>query len=118
VPAYLAMRKDEFTSAPLRWLHAALRLANNPQDREQVRRLSLAFYGIEGLQIDPNAARANAEAFEGSALRAFGELAIARPEISPETKTYLASVLPRLTDHLDFRGFCSGTSSGLNVPRA
>lgn len=109
VPAYLAMRKDEFTSAPLRWLHAALRLANNPQDREQARRLSKAFYVLEGLQVDPLAVISTSESFEGSAVRAFSDLALQRPEMSPATAAYVRSAIPMLTDRLDFRGFCSRT---------
>lgn len=109
VSAYVANRKDEFASAPLRWLHAALRLANNPSDREQVRRISRAFHTLEGLQIDPSAVTAAAEAFDGSGLRAFAALAGARPEISRPTADYLRDALPLLTDRLDFRSFCSAT---------
>ncbi len=106
VPAYLAMRKDEFVSAPLRWLHAALRLANNPQDREQVQRLVRAFYNLEGIQVDGLEVAANAKAFEGSALRAFAELALGRDTLSEQTRSYLQTALPPLTDRLDFRAFC------------
>jgi DNA helicase-2/ATP-dependent DNA helicase PcrA len=109
VVAYLANRKDEFASAPLRWLHAALRLANNPSDREQVRRLSRAFYALEGLQIDPLAISSTAQAFDGSGLRAFVDLAIARPEITSLTADYIRNSLPLLTDRLDFRSFCAAT---------
>lgn len=109
VAAYLAMRKDEFISAPLRWLHAALRLANNPQDREQIRRLAKAFYDLEGLQVEAAAVAANAVAFEGSALRAFADLALGKTGLSDATKTYLEASLPQLTDRLDFRAFCAAT---------
>lgn len=106
VPAYLAMRKDEFVSAPMRWLHAALRLANNPQDREQTQRLVKAFYSLEGIQMDAAAVVTNAKAFEGSALRAFVELALSREGVSDVTRSYLQTALPPLTDRLDFRSFC------------
>lgn len=109
VSAYLASRKDEFASAPLRWLHAALRLANNPSDREQTRRLSRAFFALEGLQIDPLTISSTAEAFDGSGLRAFAELVIARSEITPLTANYIRSSIPLLTDRLDFRSFCVAT---------
>lgn len=109
VAAYVANRKDEFASAPLQWLHAALRLANNPSDREQVRRLSRAFHVLEGLQIDPSATTAAAEAFDGSGLRAFAKLASSRPEIGSLTAAYLRDALPLLTDRLDFRSFCAAT---------
>jgi len=101
----LAMRKDEFVSAPLRFLHASLRLANNPQDREQVRRLSRAFYSIEGLQIDSKTVSSTAEAIAGNALRSFADLALSRAEIEPKTREFLANSLSLLTDRLDFRSF-------------
>lgn len=109
VPAYLAMRKDEFVSAPLRWLHAALRLANNPQDREQARRLCKAFYALEGLQIDPANVTSSSEAFDGNALRAFANIALGRAEIDAQTSAFLSSAIPALTDKLDFRGFTALT---------
>lgn len=109
VPAYLAMRKDEFVSAPMRWLHAALRLTNNPQDREQTQRLVKAFYVLEGIQIDAGAVITNAKAFEGSALRAFVDLALSREDVSDVTQTYLQMSLPPLTDRLDFRSFCQAS---------
>lgn len=47
IPAYFAVRKGEFQSAPYRWLHATLRLASAPQDREQLRRMARAFFQLE-----------------------------------------------------------------------
>src|SRR4029450_12068293 len=46
--ASLTIRKSEFTSAPLRWLHAFLRLANARADCEQLRRICKGFYELEG----------------------------------------------------------------------
>ncbi len=109
IPAYLAMRKDEFVSAPMRWLHAALRLANNPQDREQARRLSKAFYALEGLQIDPANVISASEAFGGNALRAFAHVALSRTEISQHTRAFIDFAVPALTDKLDFRSFTQST---------
>lgn len=109
IPAYLAMRKDEFVSAPMRWLHAALRLANNSQDREQVQRLAKAFYILEGIQIDAAAVVTNAKAFEGSTLRAFVDLALRRESLIGATRVYLEAALPPLTDRLDFRAFCQAS---------
>lgn len=105
VPAYLAMRKDEFVSAPMRFMHASLRLANNPQDREQVRRLCKAFYSLEGLLIDSKAVSSTAEAFAGNALRSFASLALSRAEVDSKTREFLTSSLALLTDRLDFRSY-------------
>lgn len=109
VPAYLAMRKDEFVSAPLRFLHSTLRLANNPQDREQARRLCKAFYALEGLQIDPSNVISSSETFGGSALRAFANIALGRSEISASTSAFLTSAISSLTDKLEFRSFTAST---------
>jgi DNA helicase II / ATP-dependent DNA helicase PcrA len=109
VPAYLAMRKDEFVSAPLRLLHSALRLANNPQDREQARRLCKAFYALEGLQIDPANVMSSSDSFDGSALRAFASIALGREESSTQTSAFLSSAISSLTDKLDFRLFTKST---------
>ncbi|MEN3748772.1 ATP-dependent helicase [Sphingomonas sp. HF-S3] len=111
VPAYLAMRKDEFVSAPMRFLHAALRLANNPQDREQARRLSKAFYALEGLQIDPANVSSASEAFDGNALRAFAHIALSRGEIGNNTAAFIRDSIPPLTDKLEFRSFMQATFS-------
>lgn len=50
--AVLAGPKREFESAPLRWLHALLRLANRPSDQEQLRRLNKAFFELEGIHLE------------------------------------------------------------------
>jgi DNA helicase II / ATP-dependent DNA helicase PcrA len=52
VPAVISARKDEFQSPPFRWLHAALRLANKRNDREQLRRVRKAFHEVEGIDVD------------------------------------------------------------------
>ncbi len=105
VPAYLAMRKDEFVSAPMRWLHAILRLANAPQDREQLRRACKAFYALEGIQLDAKDVASSAATVEGSFLRAFAQVALAREEIAAMTRSLLEQSVPKLADTLDFRDF-------------
>jgi DNA helicase-2/ATP-dependent DNA helicase PcrA len=55
VPAVISTRKDEFRSSPFRWLHAALRLANDRHDYEQIRRIRKAFHELEGVDITVDA---------------------------------------------------------------
>jgi DNA helicase II / ATP-dependent DNA helicase PcrA len=47
----LAAPKREFESAPIRWLHSVLRLANRPADHELLRRVNKAFYELEGVHV-------------------------------------------------------------------
>ncbi len=115
VPAYLAMRKDEFASAPMRWLHATLRLANNSQDRDQVQRLVKSFFDLEGINVDAAAVVSNAQAFEGNTLRAFVALASERSELTPSTRDYLNQSLSSLMDRLDFRTYCNSTFEWLDA---
>ena len=63
VPVYFAARKDEFKSAPLRMLHAILRLVNSREDKQSLARLSKAFYEMEGISIElaPVFSRASAD---------------------------------------------------------
>jgi DNA helicase-2/ATP-dependent DNA helicase PcrA len=51
VEAAVAVRKSEFESAPLRWLHAVLRLANARGDKEQLRRICKSFYELKGIDM-------------------------------------------------------------------
>jgi DNA helicase II / ATP-dependent DNA helicase PcrA len=96
---------DEFVSAPMRWLHAILRLANAPQDREQLRRACNAFYALEGIQLDAKDVASSAATVEGSFLRAFAQVALAREEIATITRKLLEHAIPKLADTLDFRAF-------------
>ena len=48
IPVYFADRKTEFKSAPLRMLHAMLRLVNSREDRQSLAVLSKAFFELEG----------------------------------------------------------------------
>lgn len=105
LPAYIAVRKTEFQSAPVSWLHASLRLANSRQDREQVRRLCKAYYTLEGVNLRPEDVVAQAAFDEGDFLRAWISLAHRAENVSHATqeclKVMLASLLER-SDHWSF----------------
>jgi DNA helicase-2/ATP-dependent DNA helicase PcrA len=105
VPAYLAMRKDEFASAPMQWLHAILRLANARQDREQLRRVCKSFFALEGLDLNVKDIASSATSFQGDYLRSFAHAALARPELEQQSKRLLQKSLPKLSERLDFAGF-------------
>lgn len=105
IPAYVAIRKNEFQSAPYRWLHATLRLANAPQDREQLRRLSRAFFQLEGIDTEVEDVVARAAVAQAGYLRAWLELAAARGGIDSITKKMLTVATSVLLDRLDYWEF-------------
>jgi DNA helicase-2/ATP-dependent DNA helicase PcrA len=106
IPAYYAARKDEFKSAPLRMLHAILRLANAPEDKQSLARLSKAFYEMEGISIELAPVLAKASADNNGLLRAWlNEVMIRRDAVEPLTQTLLATDIKPLLNSLNYRGF-------------
>lgn len=105
IPAYLAIRKNEFQSAPYRWLHAALRLANAPQDREQLRRMTRAFFQLEGVSIEVEDVVARAAVDQAGFLRAWFDMARSRDGVETATQTMLAAAIASLLDRLDYWAF-------------
>lgn len=107
LPAYIAVRKTEFQSPPLRWLHASLRLANSRQDREQVRRLCKAYYALEGVNLRIEDVVAQAAFDEGDFLRAWISLALRSGNMAPSTQeclTDMHGLLLERSDHWSFIG--------------
>jgi DNA helicase-2/ATP-dependent DNA helicase PcrA len=102
--AVLAIRKNEFQSIPLRYLHSMLRLANARADREFLRRTCKAFYGLEGLDIRVDYVVA-ASSVNGDFLRSWFEEALARRELEPGTRTFLERSRVVLAEKLDYLGF-------------
>ena len=106
IGAYLATRKNEFSSMPLVWLHSVLRLANSRNSREHLRSVCDAFYILEGIWLDDCDIAALNSAEEGDYLRGFVAAALGRDELSPGAKSLLqGKLLPVLADRLDFKGF-------------
>jgi DNA helicase II / ATP-dependent DNA helicase PcrA len=105
VPAYIAIRKNEFESAPYRFLHATLRLANAPQDREQLRRMTKGFFDLEGIKIEVQDVIPLASVDQEGFLRAWLQFAEARSEVDPNTKVLLAKIRQSLADRLDYWAF-------------
>lgn len=105
IPAYLAIRKNEFESAPYRWVHAALRLANAPQDREQLRRLARAFFQLEGVSIEVEDVVARAAVVQAGFPRAWFDMAKSRDGVEPVTQAMLTAAIASLLDRLDYWAF-------------
>jgi DNA helicase II / ATP-dependent DNA helicase PcrA len=105
VAAALTIRKAEFESAPLRWLHAMLRLANARGDREQLRRVCKAFYELEGIDLRVSDVVAASSAAGSDLLRAWTDEALARRELEPYSKDFLTFTKKTLLERLDFVAF-------------
>ncbi len=101
VPAYVATRKNEFISPPLVWMHAALRLANARQDREQLRRLCKAFFALEGNDIRVDDVVAASSFHSGDYLRTWLQVALDIATVSPATKQFLAKTRETLLERSD-----------------
>lgn len=102
VPAYIAIRKNEFESAPYRFLHSMLRLANAPQDKEQLRRMTKAFFDLEGIKLDTQDVVPLASVNQEGLLRAWLQLAEQRSELSEATRTLLSTAVKSLLDRLTY----------------
>ena len=101
VPAYIAVRKSQFISAPVSWLHAVLRLANARQDREQLRKVCKAFYSLEGNNIRVEDIVAASSFHSGDYLRSWLEAALAEPTVSVSTLEFLEKMRGTLLDRVD-----------------
>lgn len=101
VPAYIAVRKSQFISAPVSWLHAALRLANARQDREQLRKLCKAFYSLEGNNLRVEDIVAASSFHSGDYLRSWIEAALSQDSISMPTRAFLERMKATLLDRVD-----------------
>jgi DNA helicase-2/ATP-dependent DNA helicase PcrA len=114
VPAYIAIRKNEFESASLQWMHSVLRLANARSSREHLRRLCKAFFALEGLDLNVKDIMSLAGTLDGDYLRAWASMALARSGLSKATRRLLETSLPKLSERLDFWGFQADAFSWLD----
>lgn len=105
VPAYIAVRKNEFESAPYRFMHSMLRLSNAPQDAEHLRRMTRAFFELEGVKISAQDVIPVASVNQEGYLRAWLQLADHQGRISPPTKAFLTGAARTLADRLSFWEF-------------
>jgi DNA helicase-2/ATP-dependent DNA helicase PcrA len=105
IAAYVAVRKNEFESAPFRWLHALLRLANARSDRDQLRRVCASYYSLEGIRIEPADVVAAAALAEGDLLRSWTDFASTREATEVMTRDVLRTLRATLVDRLEYRPF-------------
>jgi DNA helicase-2/ATP-dependent DNA helicase PcrA len=114
VPAYIAIRRNEFQSPQYRWLHATLRLANAPQDREQLRRMTKAFYQLEGIAVEVDEVVARASVEQAGLLRAWLETVDGRQNVEVVTKKVLAAESKELAERLGYWPFVAAAHEWFN----
>lgn len=102
----LSVKKNDFVSAPLRWLHAMLRLANSRGDREQLRRVCKSFYDLEGIDIRVPDVVAASAANGGDFFRAWVEAALSRrSSLDPHVREVLSTAQTSLADRMQYAQF-------------
>ena len=104
VPCHMPVRKDEFVSEPMAWLHAMLRLANVRQSREQLTRICTLFFHLGSIRMAADDVICDSLADDGHHLRAWLRVAL-RQQLNDQTRSFLEEVVPGLVDRLDFRTF-------------
>lgn len=105
VPVYYAARKDEFRSAPLRMLHAILRMVNSKEDKQSLARLSKAFYELEGISIELGPVLSRASADGKDLLRSWLDEVKRRDSVAEETRRLLETDINPLLNSLNYRDF-------------
>jgi len=102
----LSVKKNEFVSSPLKWLHSMLRLANARGDKEQLRRACGSFYDLEGIKIVPRDVIAAASAMGGDLLRAFlSEVLARKSSLDPYCVQLFTTPATELADRMDYKPF-------------
>jgi len=99
---YLAKKKNNFESPPVRVVVQALRLANARHDREILRRLCVAWEGLTDIRVEVEDVVASATLLGGDFLRAWTSVTSGGKEATgADLLTRLQSAL---VDRLDFPG--------------
>lgn len=104
VPCHLPVRKDEFVSKPVAWMHAMLRLASVRQSRSQLTRICTSFSHLGGIKMAVDDVICDSLVDDGHHLRAWLR-AVLRQQLNDQTKSFLEGAVPCLVDRLDFRTF-------------
>jgi DNA helicase-2/ATP-dependent DNA helicase PcrA len=114
IDAALAIRKNEFESTPLRWLHAVLRLANARGDKEQLRKVCKSFYELEGVDLRVEDVIAASSAEGGDFLRSWINEALARRNLEQYSRDFLESSRDKIVERMDFLDFIQASFGWFN----
>lgn len=105
IPVYFSARKDEFKSAPLRMLHAILRLVNSKEDKQSLARLSKAFYELEDISIELSPVLSRASADGQNLLPSWLDEVRRRDDLKESTRCLLEAGIKPLLSSLNYRDF-------------
>ena len=109
LPAHISVKKNEFQSAPFRWLHASLRLANARTDREQLRRVCKSFFELEGINTRVEDVAAQAPLNASDFLRAWFESVNQNAALSAPAKIMLEKLRANLLERANFLAFATSS---------
>jgi len=118
LPAHVSVKKNEFQSAPMRWIHASLRLANARTDREQVRKLCKSFYQLEGIDTRVEEVVAAAAHVSGDFFGAWLSLLEKNPALSADAKQVLNVTRTSLLNRGNFEAFTASAFAWFNSLRS
>jgi DNA helicase-2/ATP-dependent DNA helicase PcrA len=105
IQVYFAAHKDEFKSAPLRMLHAILRLVNSKEDKQSLARLSKAFYELEGISIELSPVLSRSSADGQDLLHSWLDEVKRRNELEEKTRNLLEKGIKPLLTSLNYCDF-------------
>ena len=105
IVGHLAVRKNEFESASLQWLHSMLRLANERSSREHLQRVCKAFFILEGINLNARDIVVRSSVEDGDYLRAWMAASLERSQLSCSSRQLIEQSVKRLSERLDFWGF-------------
>ena len=102
---YRNERKSEFEYPLLRFVHSALRLANAPQNHEQIGQLCKAFYDLTGVNVNVDDAEAESGVSGGALLRGFLNAAQNSAVMPSDLLTLLDALSDQLVERLKYQEF-------------
>ena len=112
VPSWRRQPLDQFISPEVRFVLAALRLANAPSNGAQLRLLSKAFRELVGISVQPSDVEVRADLEDGALLIAFAASARESADSTP-AKALVRVLQNHLVDHRNHRRFASAAFQAL-----
>jgi DNA helicase II / ATP-dependent DNA helicase PcrA len=97
--------ENEFSSAPLIWLHAILKLANTRQDKRQLSLACKAFSSLTGLTLEVQEIISHSVATAGDYLRSWREWVLRHHQLPKPLNGLIKKHLLELIDRLAFWKF-------------
>jgi DNA helicase-2/ATP-dependent DNA helicase PcrA len=107
IQAHTIVRKNEFESDPIQWLHGVLRLANSRSDQEQLRRICKSFFKLTEIDTRPEDVVTEAALHNSDFLRAWYHLHLRTGTLDAGVRSFLELSKKTIVDRLDFSSFSS-----------